>query len=235
MKYDSFVPQHYKHNLVFGLLNRAWKICSSYELFCNELQVIKQLLMCNGFPVRFVNKTVKVFLNKKNNLDVKCDATVQTCAKRTVFMGLPFCGKNSVKLSRQLHNLLAKVAPWAKLNLMFKPVLRLKSLSKLKSSVPVLNQSNIVYKVNCTDCNDFYIGLTTRRLHKRLKEHQKRKYCAIYKHVETGHKMDLVNPQIIGNDNIKIRLQVKETLQISHHAANKSLNVNIDSFECKLW
>ena len=27
----------------------------------------------------------------------------------------------------------------------------------------------------------------------------------------------------------------KETLQIDHYAAHKSLNVNIDSFECKLW
>ena len=34
---------------------------------------------------------------------------------------------------------------------------------------------------------------------------------------------------------MKLRLQVKETLQIDHYAAHKSLNVNIDSFECKLW
>ena len=45
----------------------------------------------------------------------------------------------------------------------------------------------------------------------------------------------IYNPQIIGHDNVKLRLQVKETLQIDHYAAHKSLNVNIDSFECKLW
>ena len=43
-------------------------------------------------------------------------------------------------------------------------------MSKLKSAVQTLNQSNVVY---CTDCNDFYIELTTRRLHKRLQEHKK--------------------------------------------------------------
>ena len=77
--------------------------------------------------------------------------------------------------------------------------------------------------------------MTTRMLHKRLKEHQKRKYCAVYKHLELGHKIDCINPQITGHDSIKIRLQVKKTLQISHFGANKSLNVNIESFECKLW
>ena len=161
--------------------------------------------------------------------------TVQTCDRRTVFMSLPYCGKNSAKISNQLHSLLSKVAPWAKLNLVFRPVSRFKNLSKLKSVVPILNRSNVVYKLNCTDCNDFHIRMTTRRLHKRLKEHQKRKYCAVCKHLELGHKIDCINPQIIGHDNIKIRLQVKETLHISHFGANKSLNVNIDSFECKLW
>ena len=66
-----------------------------------------------------------------------------------------------------------KVAPWTKLNIVFKPVLRLKALSKLKSAAQTLNQSNVVYRINCTDCNNFYIGLTTRRLHKRLQEHKK--------------------------------------------------------------
>ena len=63
----------------------------------------------------------------------------------------------------------------------------------------------------------------------------RKELIALYKHAETGHVLDFVNPEIIGNDQIKLRLQVKETLQIYQHSANKSLNINIDSFECKLW
>ena len=83
--------------------------------------------------------------------------------------------------------MLAKVAPWVKLNIVFKPTVRLNILSKLKSVIPTLNHSNVVYKINCQDYKEFDIGLTTRRLHKRMKEHMKRKYCAVYKHSETGH------------------------------------------------
>ena len=49
--------------------------------------------------------------------------------------------KHSVELfisdnvGRQLNRLMVKVAPWNKLNIVFKPVLRLKALSKLKSAV----------------------------------------------------------------------------------------------------
>ena len=58
-----------------------------------------------------------------------------------------------------------------------------------------------------------------------MKEHMKRKYCAVYKHSETGHHIDCDHPEIIGYDKMKIRLQIKETLQISEYSANKSLNV----------
>ena len=51
-----------------------------------------------------------------------------------------------------------------------------------------------------------------------------------------GHVIYFVNPKIIGNDYIKLRLQVRETLQINQYrpSANKSLIINIDSFKCKL-
>ena len=57
------------------------------------------------------------------------------------------------------------------------------------------------------------------------------------KHSESDHHIDCEHPEIIGYANMKIRLQNEEILQISKYSANKSLNVNIDSFEtlCKLW
>ena len=164
MKFDSFVPHHFKKNLVSGLLNRAWKICSSYELFYRELNIIKEILMSNGFPVRFLNRHIRSFLDTKHINISK--SYVYGPEKRPIFLSLPYCGENSVKLRRQLNRLLAKLAPWAKLNIIFKPVARLNVISKLKSVIPKLNRSNVVYKINCQDCNEFYIGLTTRRLHK---------------------------------------------------------------------
>ena len=59
MQYDSFVPVSYKKSLVNGLIHRAWKICSSSELFQSELNNIKCLLLSNGFPLKFINRQIK--------------------------------------------------------------------------------------------------------------------------------------------------------------------------------
>ena len=40
--------------------------------------------------------------------------------QKEVFVTLPYCGMNSVKIKRQLHRLIAKVAPWIELKALFK-------------------------------------------------------------------------------------------------------------------
>ena len=132
--------------------------------------------------------------------------------------------------------IITKIAPGIDLNIVFKASNRLKAISKLKSPIPTLNKSNVIYQINCLGCQEFYIGLTTRRLCKRIYEHKKRNYSVIYKHAsDADHEINYEHPKILASDNIKIRLQIKETLLIKDLAAYKSLNVNIDSFECKLW
>ena len=45
-------------------------------------------------------------------------------------------------------------------------------LSHTKSSVPPEKQKNRIYKIPCHDCEDFYIGQTSRPLVKWIKEHE---------------------------------------------------------------
>ena len=52
MKEDSFVPTSFKHNLIYGLLNRAFKISSSCDIFRQEIKVIKNILVSNGFSCK---------------------------------------------------------------------------------------------------------------------------------------------------------------------------------------
>ena len=81
---------------------------------------------------------------------------------------------------------------------------------KLKSPIPTLNKSNVIYQINCLGCQEFYIGLTTRRLCKRIYEHKKRNYSAIYIHAsDADHEINYEHPKILASDNIKIRLQIK--------------------------
>ena len=109
-------------------------------------------------------------------------------------------------------------------------------LSKLKSQISLLNKSNVVYKLDCEDCEEFYIGQTTRRLKKPIQEHKTKEFSSVYRHSSiTDHKFNFDNPSILAVDTNEIRLKVKESLLIREYSAHQSLNVNIQSFECKLW
>ena len=114
-----------------------------------------------------------------------------------------------------------------------KPVRKLNSLSKLKSPFKLLSQSGVVYKIKCLDCQEFYIGLI---LQIRLSEHSKSDKSSIYDHQnKTKHNINFTSPEILDKDNVKLRLQIKETLHIKEQSAYTSLNQNTGSFPLNLW
>ena len=101
---------------------------------------------------------------------------------------------------------------------------------------PLLINSNVVYKVQCQDCCEFYIGKTIRRLQQRLKEHSEEEYSALYRHAnEQKHKIDFERPSILTRDSKDSRLLIKEALLISEHKAYASLNGNVGSTQLHLW
>ena len=62
-------------------LHRAYNVCSSWELFNEELMRIKQLLVNNNFPNQIVDRTIKNFLARKfanSNTDSLQDETNRT-------------------------------------------------------------------------------------------------------------------------------------------------------------
>ena len=102
---------------------------------------------------------------------------------------------------------------------------KLSSLSKLKCSFPLTTLSNVIYKIRCAECSEFYIGKTERRLCQRIKEHMTSCNSALRKHsMETGHRIDFQSPSVLACDNLSIRLLVKESLFIKEQLAYKSLN-----------
>ena len=236
LKWDSFVPLQFKRGLVNSLIHRSWNICSTYEKFHQEVEFIRSILAANGYPINFINSCVKKYLDR---LYVKKSQEVLPVfgpQKKPVIISLPFLGDQSQKLKRQLLRLIKAVAPWIKLTVVFTPVFKLACLSKLKCQIPVLSLSNVVYKINCKDCSEFYIGKTYRRLSQRIKEHSTSDGSALTKHaITTNHTIDFDNPEVLATDLHHTRLLIKETLKIKDYSAYKSLNGNSGSFDLMLF
>ena len=61
--FESFIPVSYKSNLIFTLLFRAFKLCSNFELFHQEIPNLKDIFKRNGYPCNFIDVCIKRFLN----------------------------------------------------------------------------------------------------------------------------------------------------------------------------
>ena len=66
--FDSFIPNSYKYALIFTLSHTAFKICSNFELFHQEIENLKNNFRKNGYLVNFTDFCIKKYLN---NLYVK--------------------------------------------------------------------------------------------------------------------------------------------------------------------
>ena len=99
-----------------------------------------------------------------------------------------------------------------------------------------MSLSNVVYRINCTECKEFYIGKTYRRLSQRIKEHSTCEYSALTKHaIMSNHIIDFTNPEVLCRESAHTRLLIKETLKIKELQAYKSLNGNSGSFDLALF
>ena len=214
LKFDSFVPKKFKRGLINSLIHRSWKICSSYERFHQEVEFIRSKLAANGYPLNYIDSCVKKYLCRTFESKSHEDLPVFGPEKKPVMICLPFLGDQSAKLSRQLQRLTKVITPWNKLSVVFTPVFKLACLSKMKSKIPILSLSNIVYKINCLDCNQFYIGKTYRRLSQRIKEHSASEFSALTKHaVLSNHNIDFGNPEVLDKDLLHARLLIKKNIE----------------------
>jgi hypothetical protein len=66
--FHSFIPLAYKQSLISCLLYRIFNLCSSYENFHTQLEVIRKLFNLNGFPCLTVLFIVSLTRSSNQNL-----------------------------------------------------------------------------------------------------------------------------------------------------------------------
>ena len=120
------------------------------------------------------------------------------------------------------------------------PIARcIKSFFPYKDGINRSQQSRVIYRANCWDCNGFYIGKTKRRLHDRKTEHFKAlakndNTSAIADHVKaTGHNIKWDHFDILAKGKTDYHCKIKETLYIQE--LEPAFNVNVGSEKLMLY
>ena len=225
LNFGSFLLVDYKNGLIATLLHRTYTICSDYGKLHDEIKKLKIIWQKNDFPLFFIDKCIKKFLDKifikkvPNELPTKKEFTVP----------LVFLGRISIQIKKKLQSAFRELCPGLKLKVVFSSPNRIRNGFMFKDRLPRELDSMCLYKFSCGVCNCTYIGETKRHFQVRSYEHMgtslftnnqytynSNNATAIHKHsYDFGHETNARNFNIVGHASNKFHLRLKEAFLIS--------------------
>ena len=205
---NSNSPWQHKMATFHSLIDRLLRVPMSVVDYNNEKRIIKFLATNNGYRENLIDKMIKKKKkklqqpnqsdsNKKEYLCVPYSATLNKGIRNTF-------KRTNFKLSYRTRNNAFKIIS--------------------KYSNPKTNNSDKfersgIYKINCTDCDKFYIGQTGRTFKKRYSEHIQ----AIKSNNKTTQKSSFAEHILENNHSYK---NIEDNLTILSFE-NKSTKLNV--------
>ena len=159
--------------------------------------------------------------------------------QKDIIILLPYLGLQSNQVAKRLKSCVYKFYSCVNLKIVFQSTRCIKSFFPYKDRINRSQQSRVIYRANCWDCNGFYIGKTKRRLHDRKTEHFKAlakndNTSAIADHVKaTGHNIKWDHFDILAKGKTDYHCKIKETLYIQE--LEPAFNVNVGSEKLMLY
>ena len=163
---NSFIPESYKHNLVYCLIHRIYNIASSNKIFHYDLENLKKKFLKNGFSSFMFKSNVYKFLNKQYSPEVP----IATVHKKHVMFVIPYLGPLSILIKRRLKKLVSRFYPLVELKIIYKRGNTIKNLFSYKDTFPLKNSGGVVYHIQCEACGPSaaYVGKTINTIHERF-------------------------------------------------------------------
>ena len=212
---------------------KVFKINSSWKSFHKNLLKIVHNLQKNNFPLHFIDKHVKTYLQNV----VSNTKNVPSNSDDSRYYKLPYTGKYSHYLNNQIKKIIKRYCKEnTNVKIIFTPF-KIGSAFNMKDKISCDRKSNVVYKFSCASCNACYIGETTRNFETRVKEHLKTdKSSHVYKHIMASDdcKRQCNNDcfSILDHAHTKYQLKIKEALHISWE--KPSLNIQVKCFNISI-
>ena len=226
LQWDSHHPIAAKYSVINTLHHRAKAVSSNNQLLKEEEDHLQEVLTRNKYPLWALNRVKIKSKNSQAQHQQRTQPNVNTRGKtgnQKSYMVLP-----SVKgLSESIKNVGKKHG----IQIYFKGGNTIKSLLMTpKDKDHITKKSGIMYRFKCkrVDCEDEYIGESSRTFGERYKEHLKAPSPIYDHHTTTGHETSLENFSIVGREDQNLTRAVKEAIYI--RVNNPSLNKNIGKY-----
>ena len=162
LSWDSFAPRSRQRNLIRFLSYRALNICSDCRIE-DELKVIKDIVINNGYPEEVIDDNIKFTVTRFKNKNKTFGPP-----KCPVYFRLPWVGSASQSFAETIAS--SVYSCYHAVNLRPTFTTRMAFSSTHKDKLPIFKQSMLIYKCVCR-CSSTYIGRTCQRLEVRIRQH----------------------------------------------------------------
>ena len=231
LNFRAICPMQWKISVLSTLINRAYIVCSSWQTFHDEIGKLTKIFQNNGYPLYFIQKVVKQYLDKRF-----CAPKEKDESKYLHTVKIPFFGIQSVYFKKKLQSLFRRIDKEFPIRWVF-TCNKLKSGFSNKDHTPKVLRSNVIYQFACeVDPRTTYIGRTTRHLNLRIKEHRE-KMSAISDHrLNCSCSCKVDNFKILSQAPNTYDLNILEAMYIKklNPTLNKQVNHDGAFFKCKL-
>ena len=233
INYNSIAPERYKTGVIKTMLNRAYKICSSYESLHLEINRLKQLFTNNNFPMKLIDKEVDKFLSKK-----LCPNPPTTPATSPEPIALYYRNQMTSTYKQEELNLKRLIETHVKPTDERKIKLMIYYKNKKLRNMFIRNNPDydstdhhVVYQYECPsgECqpSKTYIGYTTTTLKQRLTTHAQN--GSIATHSSTTHQNKIRTKEIMDHTTVLFRSTEKNELIIAEALLIKLKQPTINS------
>jgi len=168
LNYASQHPSTHKKGTIISLIDRVFTL-SHPEFHKKNFDLIIKILIENGYPLDLIFWTIKKRLYYRINHKKSSKPNLQNSdhnQPRNIYFIAPYISSIAKKFMQYFKNI-----SFCKLS--FKCINKLsKFIKALKDPLHTEHRPNVVYKINCLDCDASYVEQTKRILNKRISEHR---------------------------------------------------------------
>ena len=215
LNFNSHHPLQVKKSVIKAITNRAFTHINELDSLENEINKLKTILNKNKYPDKIINDTIQQCKNRQNTNNPN-----KSEFDKSQIIAIPYYRG----LSERIRDILNPFG----IKTVFKRGKTIKNIIYRPNKKQKTKLSNVVYGVNCLDCNAKYIGETSRNHDIRIKEHQratennKPNSSDIADHgISEKHKIDFENPEVSYSHRIESSRKFLESWEIEKHKQNK--------------
>ncbi len=111
-------------------------LCSSFSSIHQEILFLKSVLKLNGYPLALIDCCIEKFLNRIYPSRPLIVGTVDTVAKKSALLAIPFTGSSSPRVGHKIRHLCRKFSLRSNVELCLKPSIRLANFFSFKVNLP---------------------------------------------------------------------------------------------------